>query len=232
MKKLDVTNKEVYRIGDKVLNALRLPHEEIEKIAAAPHLFDPIRTAIDSEQTRFGTGHSLIGWHGFRDLNRQTALATLGVFVAFVGGVIGIVRLATQSYFSSVVVHDIHGEIEPVDVPQLAPAVFDSFEIQSYVIEPHQYVRKGGRERPHVMKARSVKRRAHPQTEEFGEFQALTFAYDPEADENGQIVRVELPRSSLLAMGIDMQVENESAKIKAELLIGEDGIMKAVRVVN
>jgi hypothetical protein len=77
-----------------------------------------------------------------------------------------------------------------------------------------------------------VNRQARPQTEEFGEFQALTFAYDSEADENGQIVRVELPRSSLLAMGIDMQVENESVKIKAELLIGEDGIMKAVRVVN
>ena len=78
-----------------------------------------------------------------------------------------------------------------------------------------------------------VKRQPQVEREEVGEFYALTYAGgEDDQDEGGQIVRVTLPRSSLFAMGIDVPVENDTAKIKADLLLGSDGIMRAVRIVN
>jgi hypothetical protein len=46
------------------------------------------------------------------------------------------------------------------------------------------------------------------------------------------LVRVELPRSSLVAMGVDPPAENDAQKVKTDLLIGSDGVMKAVRFVK
>ena len=58
-------------------------------------------------------------------------------------------------------------------------------------------------------------------------FYALT--YDDDPDNDVRIIRVELPRSSLLAMGLGSHAENESEKVKADLLIGADGVTRAVR---
>jgi hypothetical protein len=91
-------------------------------------------------------------------------------------------------------------------------------------------VRNDYRNKPstHAVKKESRSRRI----EEVSEFYAVTYTGDAEDDDNDQIVRVELPRSSLFAMGINVPVENEVVKVKADLLIGSDGVMKAVRLVR
>jgi len=68
--------------------------------------------------------------------------------------------------------------------------------------------------------------------EEVSEFYPITYTDNQDSNDGGQLVRVELPRSSIAAMGIDPPVENESPKVKTDLLIGSDGVMKAVRFVK
>ena len=51
-------------------------------------------------------------------------------------------------------------------------------------------------------------------------------------NENLQIVKAELSQSELFALGINLQLENNFSKIKTELLIGEDGVARAIRVVE
>ena len=66
-----------------------------------------------------------------------------------------------------------------------------------------------------------------------GEFYALSFAGDPnEAERGGRIVRVDIPRSTLYAMGVDIPLENEAETVKADLLVGNDGVTRAIRVVK
>jgi len=66
-----------------------------------------------------------------------------------------------------------------------------------------------------------------------GDFYALSYAGDPsETERGGRIVRVDIPRSTLFAMGVDVPLENESETVKADLLIGSDGVTRAIRVVK
>ncbi|MCA1593503.1 MAG: hypothetical protein LC754_12805 [Acidobacteria bacterium] len=50
--------------------------------------------------------------------------------------------------------------------------------------------------------------------------------------DGGQVVRVELPRSALERFGLPMNVESAGSRIKADVLMGEDGIARAIRFVR
>jgi hypothetical protein len=47
--------------------------------------------------------------------------------------------------------------------------------------------------------------------------------------ESGQIVKVEVPRAALLAIGLPVNAQRAGESIKAELLVGQDGIARAIR---
>jgi hypothetical protein len=47
--------------------------------------------------------------------------------------------------------------------------------------------------------------------------------------ESGEVIRMEMPRSALIAFGLPVNVDRADAPVKAELLLGEDGIARAIR---
>lgn len=49
---------------------------------------------------------------------------------------------------------------------------------------------------------------------------------------DGRVVRVEMPRSALFALGVDLPLENGTRSIKADLLVGADGSPRAIRLVE
>ncbi|MEQ1644186.1 MAG: hypothetical protein ABL959_12135 [Pyrinomonadaceae bacterium] len=65
------------------------------------------------------------------------------------------------------------------------------------------------------------------------EFVAVSYTGDPhETSGGGRIIRVDMKRSSLYALGIDVPLENAGDTIKADLLIGADGVTRGVRIVD
>lgn len=50
--------------------------------------------------------------------------------------------------------------------------------------------------------------------------------------DGGHMVRVELPRSALVRFGLPMNVERASERVTADVLLGEDGIARAIRFVR
>jgi hypothetical protein len=50
--------------------------------------------------------------------------------------------------------------------------------------------------------------------------------------DGGQLVRVEMPRSALVSFGLPMNVERANERIKADVLIGNDGVARAIRFVR
>ncbi len=71
------------------------------------------------------------------------------------------------------------------------------------------------------------------ETEAEGDFYSLPFAGILEhSKEELQMLRVELPRSSLVALGLKPPLENEKGIIKTDLLVSSDGITRAIRLVK
>ena len=61
------------------------------------------------------------------------------------------------------------------------------------------------------------------------EFIALSYARDPES---GQIIRVKVPRSMMVTVGLVASVEKPTALVDAEVLIGDDGMTRAIRFIR
>ncbi|MEJ7860553.1 MAG: hypothetical protein WKF90_02835 [Pyrinomonadaceae bacterium] len=71
------------------------------------------------------------------------------------------------------------------------------------------------------------------ETEVEGDFYSLPFAgIFEDSKEELQILRVEIPRSSLVALGLNPPIENEKGIIKTDLLVSSDGITRAIRLVK
>ena len=70
------------------------------------------------------------------------------------------------------------------------------------------------------------------ETEIATDFMPLMQDGSDEMPTNGQIVRVELPRSALVAFGLPIDVERGNEKVTADVVISEEGIAKAIRFVQ
>jgi hypothetical protein len=64
------------------------------------------------------------------------------------------------------------------------------------------------------------------------EFVPLLYGGDPGLMETGQVLRVELPTRVLESFGIPVQEELRTQRVRADLLVGEDGIARAIRFVH
>ena len=61
------------------------------------------------------------------------------------------------------------------------------------------------------------------------DFIALSYAADTES---GQIVRVKVPSSMMVSLGVATNVEKESKMVNAEVVIGDDGLARAIRFIR
>ena len=50
--------------------------------------------------------------------------------------------------------------------------------------------------------------------------------------DGGHLVRVELPRSAMVSFGLPVNFERAGGRVKAEVLLGDDGIARAIRFVR
>ena len=50
--------------------------------------------------------------------------------------------------------------------------------------------------------------------------------------DGGQVMRVELPRSALMSFGLPMDMERATERIKADVVVGNDGMARAIRFVR
>ena len=82
-----------------------------------------------------------------------------------------------------------------------------------------------------VRRARTIEPVADEQ-EVASEFVPLTLDTDERALANGTLVRLEVPRARLIAMGLPLRVEAERDTINAEVMMGDNGVAYAIRVVR
>ncbi|MEP6568310.1 MAG: hypothetical protein ABJC10_00915 [Acidobacteriota bacterium] len=64
------------------------------------------------------------------------------------------------------------------------------------------------------------------------DFMPVGYASPTNMQDGGQLVRVELPRSALVAFGLPMNVNRYDEKVKADVFFGADGVARAIRFVQ
>jgi hypothetical protein len=60
----------------------------------------------------------------------------------------------------------------------------------------------------------------------------IPMVYDPHPIERGRIVRVRLPRATLAAFGLPVNEQQAEQPIRADVVLGEDGLARAVRFIE
>jgi hypothetical protein len=64
------------------------------------------------------------------------------------------------------------------------------------------------------------------------DFMPLRYLNPATLQDGGQIVRVELPRSALVNFGLPVNMDRYNEKVKADVLLGVDGLAHAIRFVQ
>lgn len=64
------------------------------------------------------------------------------------------------------------------------------------------------------------------------DFMPVAYGDNLNSIDSGRIVRVEIPRSALAQFGLPVNMERANERIKADVLIGEDGMARAIRFVR
>jgi hypothetical protein len=73
---------------------------------------------------------------------------------------------------------------------------------------------------------------SHAAREVATDFIPLSYMNVVSLQDGGQIVRVELPRSALVNFGLPVNMDRDNEKVKADVLLGVDGLAHAIRFVQ
>lgn len=64
------------------------------------------------------------------------------------------------------------------------------------------------------------------------DFIPLTYLTRSTAIESGQVMRVKMPVSTFIALGVPINNQHADELVNAELVVGDDGVMRAVRLLK
>lgn len=213
MKRSNRKNREIDRLGEMLVKRSKLAANEVEQAVSDPELYSKVLRRILDE--RPGKVSAIgFGWQVPAVCSALVAVAA-GTFVLMPDGR---ERVEVEPVLITPVPERVmaqeEDDPEPVEtsVAKLAPATKE--------------IRRKPRTKP-----RRVIEEAAPLPP--AEFYAIGLTGGQEdAVTDGRVVRVELPRSTLFAMGVNVPLENGIGPMTAELLLGPDGAPRAIRLVE
>jgi hypothetical protein len=230
MRKLD--NKEIDGIGKVLVKTGALTVRDIETIAAKPELFDGVLSRIAADGPRPVERKRVLRpiAAGFTGVTLVSAAAIFVVLHG--GGDPGLEKaVATTPPASDRTQAAANRQASKGD--EIADPKRVAVSVDEPVVEapsrPMKIANRTGLRPERAHRSAEVVQ----QVRSTDSFYAVSYAGDPhETERGGRIVRVDIPRSTLFAMGVDIPLENERDTVKADLLIGSDGVTRAIRVVE
>lgn len=224
MQKKDLNDIELKRIAGVLVRSASVSESEIGKIACDPAMFDKVRARIKAGETR--TTASLTSF----SFIRRNAAAVSGVLLISIAAIsFGLLRGKTTET----------AKVTPIEKSvEISRPVINRFPAPDNAVEPGSMPAEDriAPQRASMttrVEPRPRVRKVSPAGHSGGEFYAVSYAGDPtETERGGRIIRVDMSRSALFAMGVDIPLENEAEVVKADLLVGNDGVTRAIRVVK
>lgn len=233
-------DEKIEQLERRILKARRVSREELSEIVAAPQLLEKINARIRSAQpdesaeasrSAAGARAKLPLW-GWRKIG--FAFGGLAVLLAASLALIFLPRapLSSSQLTAAVAAPEIDSPARAgIDERGMTenPAETSRNESKKIAFKTKfpKSVRRGANKK-------SSRKTIQPESvEPEAAFYPLAFADSlEEAREAGQVIRVELSRSSLLALGVSPPDADENLKVKTDLLIGADGVARGIRFVK
>jgi hypothetical protein len=230
MQKRKLNDQELDAIGKRLFAASPLTESEIDQIASVPGSFEGVLNRIRSNEAVSNERNDFVSFlFGHRAIvgTSFAAVLTVSAFAFFLkqGGPVYV------SKHSPAGTQDV---ARPIFTPQVnfvkgftsGRANFDP-ALSNDPTPVNAVQRETRRPQPRVEQA------SFSQNSNDAQFVAVTYTGDGgESARGGRVVRIDVPRSTLFAMGFDVPLENDSPTVKADLLIGPDGVTRAVRLVE
>jgi hypothetical protein len=222
------------QVSDELLVSLKVSDDEIEEVATSPHLFAGVKsrirrrhaeTAINrgTERRSISTGLDLIPAFLVPYRSPRWVLTAVGVLLFVAIGLLIVLPQKTSQQVQTV------GSVIPQSGPEVEKA--EPLGPPSITPEPTQFIAKSHDEakRPRVRRSNTL---SHSPLEEVAtDFFPLTFAAES-TSEGGHLVRVTIPRSALVAMGLPINVDRAAEHVRADVFIGDDGLARAIRFIQ
>ncbi len=249
MKKHELQDEQLDQAGRKLLEISRIQDSELERIVSAPHLFSAIKNRVRAEEgAKPAAG---LNWRAVFSFlsqpNAAAAFAALLIAVFAFGGfylysrqalppgpIAGVTANNSQPKMAKKPEQVVQASLPGDNGPARAAVDPTGDEIPA---QPKAAIyRPAYKTEPSTAKVSYRKKAGDREAvhyESDGEFYPLTFTGGSnEIAPGAQIVRVELPRSSLFSMGVDLPDDNRTGTVKADLLISSDGVARGFRLVK
>ncbi len=226
MGKVRFTKRELDELGRQVVIAGRPTEGEIDNIVSDPALYDGVLAKIAGLQAPTASRRTRsFGW-------KPAAVAAM---------VLALLSIPMLAVFKFTRTNEVAvRQLQPVpvvpDPRPFAPAPLDPPEVAEEVPAAPMLRRAAMVTRP-AEPAKPMPRirkpALTPQPQAEAAFQPIGLQERAEdAAIDGRVVRVEVPRATLFAMGVNLPIENGTRSVKADLLLGPDGSPRAIRLVE
>lgn len=225
--KRKLNNSELDAIGKAIFRSEPLPAAEIDSIVARTELFSLVQKRIQNAPVVPASVPARVF------PARRYVLAWTGMAMTFAAAAV----LAVFNYNEEP--KKAPAQIAVLNqVPDAIPDTVARFEVPPHPNTGKLSASRATKDQPRyeqaIVRTTSPRPRAEtgnslPETN----FYPVSYTGDPaETAGGGQVIRVELKRSSLFALGVDLPLENDDPMVKAELVVGRDGVTRAVRLVD
>lgn len=211
-------------LGRGLIKRAGLEAEAVEKIAASPDAYRSVLARIKEEKAASPATVSGKTTFGF---GRIVTAACVLVIVSFVS-----LSIVYRGY------NDVAALDHKIDLPVLPPETARPQTPPEEIVSEQQ---TSGRAKysDAVIEKVSAKKPSPRRVRDVGlepplaEFVSLGLSSSPQhTADGGRVIRVELPAASLFAMGVNVPLENGSEMLKADLIVGPDGVTRAVKLVE
>jgi hypothetical protein len=219
------------RAGQKVLRAVKMSEAEADAIADAPHLYAHLRRRITAKRSADGRLENVsaarpVMWR--RSAWSLTALAAAILIAVAVIAPRWLRSPAPQSI--SPELHSLATTPPPVPTPRASGLAVKS-DAKAPASAGATMAKTAGPQERRAPRRREVLVNAS-QTEIATDFIPLTYLPDLGATEGGRIVRIRIPRATLVSFGLPMNAERAGEMVNAEVVLGNDGLARAIRFIQ
>jgi hypothetical protein len=224
--------KDLDAIGKMLLANSAMPETKIDDIIAKPDLFSGVlqRIADDKAQAAATAPKRLFA------PQYAAAFASVLVMVAAVFGTYRYIQINYSNNSNEFRAAKTVVQV-PVEIPVAArpdfPPKEENFGKPSpgRASNPDTVVERAAFRTP--VKVSSPRQKIEYVEEPQGDFYPVSYTGDlAESVDGGRVIRVDMTRSSLFALGISLPLENDAETVKADLLVGRDGVTRGIRVVK
>lgn len=225
MRKVSPNKQTLDAIGKKLVKSEAGRTPDIESIVSNPYLFASVKARIASDCDGSGQSPAFALTSFIR--SHMAAIAGAAAVLVLVVGALSLLDtgrgvVAVQSF-----------QI-PEALPDVARPVLPLQGTETGKLSAGRAIKDEIRAEK-IVATRSNERVYEPRkyAEPVRDFYPVAYTGDPnETAGGGRIIRVEMKRSSLFALGLNLPLENDEETVRADLLVSSDGVTRAVRVVK